>query len=322
MCRLNRFRRELDRLRARYGDTRVNLIIALVLIGIGSLVVRLLLYSRLGSSALLYVGVPLLGALALVIVRPHVRGRSWWSRYFRFELDSLIVILGSSIVLLEGFICIAYFLPIYFLVSSMAFLVGWLFEKAQSQGGKMSVSIIPLLIFASSFEGTTEALSFERTTHVTAVRVADLSPDQVLRNLVRPINLNTKDRNWLLTIFPMPYLEDGESLNPGDIHIMRSRYHRWFVTNTHEGKFELEIIEVSPRKIRTRVVHDSTYFSSYLTQIGTEITLAPLSSNKTEITLRIDYTRELDPAWYFHPMQKYAMTQMAGFFIEQVMIRE
>ena len=43
--------------------------------------------------------------------------------------------------------------------------------------------------------------------------------------------------------------------------------------------------------------------------------------NRTEITLRLDYRRNLDPAWYFHPLQQFAMREMAAFFIDEVLIR-
>ena len=119
----------------------------------------------------------------------------------------------------------------------------------------------------------------------------------------------------------MPYLVEAESLEPGDIHRMHTRYHRWFVTNTHEGELHLEIVDVQPNHLRTRVVHDTTFFASYLTQIGSELSLTPIGPNRTEIRLRLNYRRDLDPAWYFHPLQQFAMRAMAAFFIDEVLIR-
>ena len=51
------------------------------------------------------------------------------------------------------------------------------------------------------------------------------------------------------------------------------------------------------------------------------VALTPLDEGRTEISLRIDYRRNLDPAWYFHPLQQFAMGKMVEFFIEQVMVR-
>ena len=305
-----------DRLRARLAIWWVILLlVALALIGIA-----LLRRSSLLSTALLYIGIPSTLAFAITLLRAPKPDQPWWHQYRELSLISLIVFLASSMVLSEGFICIAFFLPIYFLVISIVFLCHRFIVTRKRRSGKLMVSILPLLILVSAFEGTTESLSLERVSYTTATRVANLTPDQVMRNLTRPIDLN-KRRNWLLSVFPMPYHFDAGSLNPGDIHRIHTRYHRWFVTNTHRGELHLQILEVTPTEVHTRIIHDTTFFSTYLTQIGTRISLNEIAPGQTEITLRFDYRRNLDPAWYFHPLQKYAMSQMAGFFIDEVMIR-
>jgi hypothetical protein len=170
-------------------------------------------------------------------------------------------------------------------------------------------------------EGTTETLSVPRDSHVVVTKAANLSAEQVMANIARPFDLQ-KDRHWMLTLFPMPYEIEAGSLNPGDVHYVRTRYHRWFVTNTHEGELHLQIVDVQPNRVRTKFLYDTTFFSSYLTPVGTEITLTELSPTQTEISLRIDYQRKLDPAWYFHPLQRYGVARMADFLIDEVMIRE
>lgn len=309
----------VERMRSRIGARRFNWLSTLLLIGVGSLTVHFLLRDELRSSALLYVGLPYLGAVAITILRPAVPGTRVWRRYLDFSLTSLIVMLGSSIVLFEGFVCVVMFLPIYFLVATACFVFLRLEERA-GERGKNLVVVFPLLILASSFEGTTEGLSFERVGHATATMTAELAPEQIMANLVRPIDLD-RDRHWLLAVFPMPYRVEAKSLAPGDVHSLHTRYHRWFVANTREGVLRLEILDVEPTRIRTRIVDDTTFYASYLTQIGTEVSLTLVGEGRTEISLRIEYRRNLDPAWYFHPLQQYAMSRMAEFFIEQVMVR-
>ena len=308
----------MNRLRARYGHRRVNWLATMLLIGIGSVAYHLLAHHGLHSSALLYIGIPYLGALAIVIVRPTKSDQSWWHRYRDLSLTSLIVLLGSSVVLFEGFICVLFFLPIYFLVVSLVFALDWLAGKAPK--GKSLSALVPIIVLGSSFEGTTEVLSVDRIAQAEASRVADLTPEELMRNLTRPIDLQ-KDRNWMLSIFPMPYRVEAESLELGAVHRLRTRYHRWFVTNTHEGELRLEIIDVAPNRIRTRITHDSSFFAPYLTQIGSEVSLTPIAPDRTEVRLRLNYRRNLDPAWYFHPLQQLAMGQMAAFFIDRVLIR-
>lgn len=316
---MNRLRVEVERMRARVGPRRFNWLSTLLLIGVGSLTVHFLLRDELHTSALLYVGLPYLGAVAITILRPAVPGTRVWRRFLDFSLTSLIVLLGSSIVLFEGFVCVVMFLPIYFLIATACFVFLRL-EEWVGERSKNLVVVFPLVILASSFEGTTEELSFERVSHATATVTADLTPEQIMANLTRPVDLE-RDRHWLLSVFPMPYRVEAESLAPGAIHSLHTRYHRWFVANTREGVLRLEIVDVEPTRIRTRIVEDTTYHAAYLKQIGTEVSLTPLSGGATEISLRIDYRRNLDPAWYFHPLQQYAMSRMAEFFVAQVMVR-
>ena len=180
--------------------------------------------------------------------------------------------------------------------------------------------LVPVIVLSSSFEGTTETLSAERIAQAEVSRIVVLPPDRIMGNLLRPIELDT-DRNWLLTIFPMPYRVDANSLEEGAIHRMHTRYHRWFVTNTREGEVHLEIVDFEPDRLRTRVVHDTSFFATYLTQLGSELTLTQVAPNRTEIRLRLKYRRNLDPAWYFHPLQQFAMREMAAFFIDEVLVR-
>lgn len=310
----------LNHLRNRYGERRVNWLAILLLIGIGSVAVHLLVRHDLDSSALLYVGLPYLGALAIVIVRPAKSRERWWHAYRDFSLTSLIVLLASSVVLFEGFVCVLLFLPIYFLVVSVAFFGAWLSNRSQGSGGRTLGMVLPVVVLSSSFEGSTEILSAERIAQAEASRIVEMPPEQIMGNLLLPIELDT-DRNWLLTIFPMPYRVDAESLEEGAIHRMHTRYHRWFVTNTHDGEVHLEIVHFEPDRLRTRVVHDSSFFATYLTQLGSELTLTRTANGRTEIRLRLEYRRNLDPAWYFHPLQQFAMREMAAFFIDEVLVR-
>lgn len=290
-------------------------------IGVASIVVRMLMQYRFHESALLYIAVPFLISLAITAFRPPSSKEKWWHAYRDHTYIALIVFLSSSIVLFEGFVCVLMFMPIYFFIVSLGFLIGWYRNSGKRRNGTTFVSLLPLLVLATSLEGTTETLSIDRNSQLVVSKVANLSPAQVMTNIAQPFDLQ-KDRDWLISIFPMPYHIEAGSLNPGDVHKVYTRYHRWFATNTHEGELHLQIVEVEPTRVTTRFIHNSTYIASYLEPTGTEITLVEVAPNKTQITLRIDYRRKLDPAWYFHPLQQYGVGQMADFLIDEVMIRE
>lgn len=318
---MNRMRSLADRLRERYGKRRINWYFTAFLIGLGVIGVHLLTRYGLGASALLYVGLPYLGALVIAIMQPIRFDRGVGYAYWDMMLTAVVVLLVISLILGEGFLCFLFFLPIYVIVVSLAFASRWVDARDRDGYGKRLGAFLPVLVLGSSFEGTTETLTFERSAYVQASRVAELTPEQVMENLLRPIELR-RQRHWLLEIFPMPYEVQADSVEPGAVHRMYTRYHRWFVTNTHEGEQHLEIVDFEPHRLTTRVVHDTTFFSTYLAQTGSEVLLTPVAPNRTEISLRLDYRRKLDPAWYFHPLQQFAMRQMAAFFIDEVLARD
>jgi hypothetical protein len=304
-----------------HGVTRLRFFVALVLVGVSSLIIRLLMQYDFHTSALLYVGLPYLISLAIVASHPMSDKDVWGHRYRDHNVIAMVVFLASSIVLFEGFVCIAFFMPIYFFLVWIVFLIHRLARNSKKGSGKMYSSVIPILILLSAFEGVSENLSFDRESSVVVSKIATRSAAEIMTNLAKPIDLE-KDRHWLLSIFPMPYEIEAGSLNAGDIHVVKTRYHRWVVTNTHEGELRLKIVEATDKKVRTQFLDDTTFFSAYLTPISTEITLDEIGENQTNITLRIDYRRKLDPAWYFYPLQQFAVSKMADFLIDEVMVRE
>lgn len=294
---------------------------SLLLIAVASIGIRVLIHYDFDATGLLYIGTPFLISLAIAAFRPPRRNDTWWRGYFDHTLTALVVFLGSSILLFEGFICVLFFMPIYFFFVTIGFLFSWYVNSRETRRSKTLVSIVPLLVLMTALEGTTEDLSFERRSHIVVTKQTHQTPAEILQNIAEPFNLQ-KDRHWMLAIFPMPHRIEAGSLQVGDVHTVHTRYHRWFMTNTHVGEMQLQIVDVQADRVKTRFIHDSSFFSSYIDALGTEILLTELDDGTTEIALRIDYKRKLDPAWYFGPLQEFGVARMAEFLIDEVMIRE
>ncbi len=294
-------------------------LIILCLIGAMSLFVRLLIKFHFDDSALLYVGVPFLISILLTFAYPESENTNWKMRYLKISMASLIVFLGSSVVLFEGFICVVMFMPIYFAVLLVMFLAKAISValNKKNNNSRLLSSILPLLLLLSSFEGTHQSLSFERQNSVTVSKVIDGNVISIKNKLIQPMDLD-KERNALLSLFPMPYKIEAGSLNEGDLHHIYLRYHRWFFTNTHEGSMVLKIAKVGDDYVETEFVQDTSYFSNYLNLQGTRIDIEEMDNNKTKVSLTINYERSLDPAWYFDPLQKKAIQQAAELLIKEV----
>tara|TARA_R110001606_G_scaffold173849_1_gene320340 strand:+ start:150 stop:1088 length:939 start_codon:yes stop_codon:yes gene_type:complete len=291
------------------------------LAGIGALIVRTLLDSRFANSALLYVAVPFLVSFLLFQFTPKPKNTSITLRYLSHIRDATIVMLATSAFLFEGFLCVLFFMPIYYLIITINFLADLFVNRGGGKDrSKLRASVIPLFIAVLAIEGVTPSTSFERRNEVTRTAIVDLSIDELKANMALPIAL-PKKRNWLLSIFPLPVDVQAGSLKPGDVHKLKFVYKRWFFTNIQEGRFDLRIDAVEPTEVRTSVVSNTSYLAKYLKIKKTRVVFDPLSDGRTKVSLTIQYNRLLDPAWYFAPMQQYAVEQSGDYFISSVFIR-
>ena len=311
----------LEALRDRYGRKRVNMLGILAIVGVASLTIKGLIRYDFDHTAMLYLAVPYTVAVLITLLRPYGPHKEWWEAYISHSVSALVVFLASSVVLFEGFICVLFFMPIYFFVITLAFIANWISNARDARQNKTYAAAIPLLIAFLSFEGVSEVTTVDRMNRATAVVTTAASPEELMRNLASPFELPASD-HWMLGLFPMPHRIEAGSLQAGDVHRVHTRYHRWFFTNTHEGKIELRIDSVTPQRITASYIRDTSYLSTYVSLIGSEIELTELEEGTTRVSLTVSYERRLDPAWYFQPLQQYAMETMAAHLIQEVMIRD
>lgn len=292
----------------------------LLVIGAASLLIRLLVSYEFDRSALLYVGVPFFVAIALLYVVKKPAKPNLTSYYGYLVLWSLIVMLGTSIILFEGFVCVVMFMPIYFGILLLMYLFQVVSQRLDSSDkGTHYVHVLPALLFMSAFEGVVPTLTFEREYSVTKELLVEASVQNIRQQLAQPMELEV-ERNWLLSLFPMPTNINAGTLSSGDVHQIDFVYHRWFVTNTHKGHMKLELTDVQQNYIRTTFLEDTSYIGNYLNLKGTEISFEPLENDTTNISLTIHYHRFLDPAWYFGPIQEYAIGQTAELLLKELFI--
>jgi len=295
----------------------------LFLIGVFSLLIRYLLDSQWGNAALLYVAVPFLVSFALFRFTGRPKKGTVFRRFLAHMRDATIIMLATSAILFEGFICVLMFMPIYYAVVCIYFAAE-AFEaryKARKDRSRLRASVVPVLIAFLSIEGLTPSTSFERENTVTRTMVINGSIDAIKANIAAPIDLPPR-RNWFLSIFPNPVEVKAGSLEAGDVHTLKFVYKRWFYTNVHEGDFHLRIDEVSDRHIRTSVQKNTSYLAKYLRLKGTEIKFIPVGETQTRVELSLHYDRLLDPAWYFGPMQRYAIEESGDYLLETVIARD
>ncbi len=291
----------------------------LLILGTVTLLTRLVLDSSFATTSFFYCLVPYVIGIILYIFIPQPNGWSRTKRIGRHLLATIIVMLASSALLFEGFICVIMAAPIYIFFAMLA--IALTPHKADPDRFKKSdvfrASFVPLAVIIVSVEGLTDTTSFPREEVITRTHILTLTPEQIHANLARPVHLDAK-RSAFLSIFPLPDRVDAPNFAQGETHTAYFTYRRWGFTNVHKGETRLHMKTVKPLLIETVVTKDTSYFSHYLTVHGTKIQMVPQADGTTEVSLTIRYRRELDPAWYFGPMQRRAMRESADYLLANI----
>lgn len=282
----------------------------------GGVLVRLLTATGYSGTALMYLGLPWLVAVLLALTTQHDTAKG--SDLGKTTRDSLIVMLGSSFVLGEGFLCVLFFLPIYLLIIGVIALGTSLARRSNS---KRSVHLAPLLVALLALEGTHPALTLERNNVLTVEQTTPLTIARLQANLRQPIELKNPTSSNLSRIFPLPYQIDSNGFKRGSEHILHYRYARWLWSNVHEGQLRLHIESMSDHHISVQATDNSSYLATYLNLQRFELAFAPTANGTTRVSLSVHYERSLDPAWYFSPLMRVAITGTAEHLLEQIVLR-
>lgn len=288
----------------------------LLILGVVTLITRLALDSRFATTSFFYCLIPYLIGIILYLFVPQPKGWSRRKRAARHLLATIIVMLASSALLFEGFICVIMAAPIYIFFAMLAIVLTP--HKADPDRFKKSdvfrVSFVPLAVIILSVEGLTDTTSFPREDIITRTHILNLTPEEIHANLARPVHLEAK-RSTFLSIFPLPDRIDAQTFAQGETHTAYFTYRRWGFTNVHKGETRIYMKTVKPLLIETELTKNTSYFSHYLTIHGTKIEMAPQADGTTEVSLTIRYRRDLDPAWYFGPLQRRAIRESADYLL-------
>jgi len=291
----------------------------MLILGAVTLLTRLVLDSRFATTSLFYCLVPYIIGVILYVFVPQPKGWSKVKRIGRHLLATIIVMLASSAIIFEGFLCVLFAAPIYILFALLAFAVmpNREYPERFKKADVFKVSFVPLAVMVISVEGLTDTTSFPREEVITRTHILNLTPEQIHANLAQPVHLE-EGRSKFLSIFPLPDRIDAPDFAQGQTHTAYFTYQRWGFTNVHRGETQLHIKTVEPLLVETEITKNTSYFSNYLTIHGTQIKMIPQADGATAVSLTIRYRRDLDPAWYFGPLQRRAIGESADYLLVNV----
>ena len=291
----------------------------LLILGAVTLLTRLVLDSRFATTSFFYCLVPYLIGIILYVFIPQPKGWTRTKRIGRHLLATVVVMLASSALLFEGFICVLMAAPIYifFALLAIAFTPNKQDPDRFKKSDVFRASFVPLVVIIISVEGLTDTTSFPREEVITRTQILNITPQQIHANLAQPVHLDAK-RSAFLSVFPLPDRVDAPNFAQGETHTAFFTYRRWGFSNVHKGETRLHMKTVQPLLIETEVTKDTSYFSHYLSVHGTKIKMVPQADGTTQVSLTISYRRTLDPAWYFGPMQRRAIGESADYLLTNI----
>lgn len=205
---------------------------------------------------------------------------------------STISVLATAIVIREGFICVLMVLP---LVLPVLAIVVYSVRRAD----RKRMFLIPFLLAGVSGEGIVYELP--STVAVQETRILDADGDAVLAAFAAPGELPEIKPLLFKLPFPKPTAFTGGGNRLGDTHTVQF---------SDMGVLDLEITKATPTSLTWSVTQDTTPIADWMTIH--ELTARWVETDAgLEFTMTVEFDRALAPAFYFDPLQRWGVGEMA-----------
>lgn len=271
---------------------------------------RVLVLGQKEQTALMFIGLPT--AMAMLIA--FLPRASSATGMITKGITLFLLLLG--ILLIEGFICILMAAPLFY---GIGFIVGICVDSARRRkevDKRFRMVVVPVLVLMS-LEGVTGLLSFPRDEAVTVSQEVAMPAAEARAILAKGPQFALNELPSFLKLgFPAPHRIEGTGLEMGDTWLIH-----FAGGEGKPGDLKAEVVESGDTKIRVACVTDTSHISHWLDWKEAEWTIEP-SSGGSRVTLTMRYTRLLDPAWYFKPIERYGVRKAGVYFLEQTFKRE
>ena len=282
----------------------IGMIMALALFAVGY---RVLLFHNMEQTAALFIGLPTFLAVLLVLTP---RSRTVTGMLLKGTTLALLV---SAMLFQEGFICVLMAAPLFYgVAAALGIAVDMRDGRGIFKNRNVRTTLVVLPLLAMSLEGTTDALSFARDETVSVTRVVSLSPAELEKALATTPSYDAPLPFYLRLGFPRPVAASGAGLDVGD-----TRTIHFSGGEGDPGDLVLVVGGRSDNSVRFTVLEDSSHIAHWLTWQGSEVSWTAHSAG-TQLTWTEHWRRDLDPAWYFAPAQRYAMRLAIHTNIDQL----
>jgi len=268
----------------------------------GAFLYKLLMRERLGHSAAMFLGIPAVLAILLALAPKAKTATGGILKGITLALLVVAPLLG------EGYLCILFASPLFYIVG---IVVGLAMDR-QRRKQDATLSCVVLLLLPMCFEGVIPQLTFNRAQSVEARRVVAAPANEIQHALADGPNVRTPLPLALRIGFPRPLGTWGEGLAVGDTRTI----HFAGAEGDPPGDLVMRVTERHPGYARFETVSDQSKLTQWVQWTSSEVEWKALDEGHTTVTWRIDFMRQLDPAWYFTPWERAAVKEAAAYLID------
>jgi hypothetical protein len=269
---------------------------------VGALLYKLLRHQQLGHSAAMFLGVPAVLAILLALTPKAGTATGGILKGITLALLVIAPLLG------EGYVCILMASPLFYLVGTV---VGVLVDHNRRKRNA-TLSCIALVLVPMCLEGVLPQWTLNRSQAVDATQIVPASADAVERSLAQSLNVDTRLPSFLRIGFPKPLAAWGQGLAIGDTRTV----HFSGAEGDPPGDLVMRVAERRRGYVRFETVSDGSKLTQWVRWTSSNVEWKPLGADRTIVTWRIHFERQLDPAWYFTPWERAAVKEAAAYLID------
>jgi hypothetical protein len=309
---------------ARFSTAQKRLVGLILVLAVVNVAYRLVYATGLAHSAALYVGVPTVLAIGLALL-PRTKSATGM-----LLKGSTLAVLIACVVLPEGFLCLLFALPLVLVIAgAVGEILDWSRRKDRPEGQTLMVVALPLLLM--SLEGVA-GTPFDSHDHASAGITVDVPAADVEAALASPPRFETDLPAFLSLGFNRPVAATGSGLAVGDErtidfaggthddHPLRLFGLTGERSVDHHSQMHLAVVESGPGRVVFAVVHDMTMLSRWADLERAVVTWTAVDDDTTRVSWRLEYERLIYPTAYFAPLQRFGMSQAAGYLLDSVVV--
>ena len=266
---------------------------------------HLLTRQHLEHTALVFIGIPAVLAVAVVLAPRPASAHGVAARAVTLGL------LIAGIVFAEGFVCLLFASPLFFGIAALCTVVSERSRRRTGGSGAKTYALMLVLLSPAALEGVVPGWETGREEAVTVERTVVGSPEQVRAALARTPDFRAPLPALLQLGFPTPAATSGSGLAVGDTRRV------WLEHGHHgSGALVMRVAESAPDRVVFTADADGSYVVHWLTWRGAEVRWSAVDDGHARVRWTLRYRRRLDPSWYFGPVERFGARTAAGYLIE------